>query len=90
MEDYVNTTNQNNRVTFYNNYSYFMSEHPFTNDKQFFSSIPVDKRSEYINKMLATPHPDGEAFMPNVNYPYENTFSYKTYTLNYYHTELHP
>lgn len=66
-----------------------MSEHPFTNDKQFFSSIPVNKRSEHIIKMLATPHPDGEAFMPNVNYPYENTFSYKTYTLNYYHTELH-
>ncbi len=46
--------------------------------------------SRDIIKMLATPHPDGEAFMPNVNYPYENTFSYKTYTLNYYHTELHP
>lgn len=66
-----------------------MSEHPFTKDKQFFSSIPVNKRSEYIVKMLATPHEDGEAYMPNVNYPYENHFSYKTYILNYYHTDLH-
>lgn len=43
---------------------------PFANDKSYFSSIAFDKRGDYIMKMLATPHEEGQPHNIKVDYPY--------------------
>lgn len=67
-----------------------MKTQPLLNDKKFFSSIPLDKRSEYISEILKTPHDNGQAFLIEADYPHESTFTYKGYSLNYFHTDVNP
>lgn len=66
-----------------------MNSHPFAGDKNFFSSMSLAKREEYIKNMLLTPHHEGEPDLPISAYPHEETFLYKNYKMNYYHTKLH-
>jgi pimeloyl-ACP methyl ester carboxylesterase len=51
--------------------------------------VPLSKRSQYIERMLAMPQEDGQCHIYKEEYPHDDYFTFQGRNLHYYYTSPH-